>query len=120
MWAVAAQPRTGLTPMMPTPSVDSGIARADLTSKLLLRAVDESALCQGSPSPGVIGTTASWTGMDRSTGEYGIRRYAKDSRMSGAHHRADPGVLDQDNLRLRRFDLGGQWWIPPSARARSR
>src|SRR5712692_9994085 len=26
MWAVAAQPRTGLTPMMPTPSVDSGIA----------------------------------------------------------------------------------------------
>src|SRR2546430_3909183 len=26
MWAVAAQPRTGLTPMIPTPSVDSGIA----------------------------------------------------------------------------------------------
>src|SRR6266566_9025328 len=25
MWAVAAQPRTGLTPMIPTPSVDSGI-----------------------------------------------------------------------------------------------
>ncbi len=23
MWAVAAQPRTGLTPMMPTPNVDS-------------------------------------------------------------------------------------------------
>src|SRR6266568_2576230 len=30
MWAVAAQPRTGLTPMIPTPSVDSGIAGADL------------------------------------------------------------------------------------------
>src|SRR4051795_8487093 len=26
MWAVAAQPRTGLTPMIPTPSVDSDIA----------------------------------------------------------------------------------------------
>src|SRR5438309_10032014 len=25
MWAVAAQPRTGLTPMIPTPSVDSRI-----------------------------------------------------------------------------------------------
>src|SRR6266702_4400189 len=25
MWAVAAQPRTGLTPMIPTPNVDSGI-----------------------------------------------------------------------------------------------
>src|SRR2546427_1864234 len=85
MWAVAAQPRTGLTPMMPTPSVDSGIARADLTSKLLLRAVDESALCQGSPSPGS-------DRYDCLVDEYvqvhgrvqGIRRYAKDSRMSGA------------------------------------
>src|SRR5260370_18485051 len=38
MWAVAAQPRTGLTPMIPTPSVDSGLARADVTSNLLLRA----------------------------------------------------------------------------------
>src|SRR3954447_6072129 len=36
MWAVAAQPRTGLTPMIPTPSVDSGFARADVTSNLLL------------------------------------------------------------------------------------
>src|SRR5438309_2271276 len=50
MWAVAAQPRTGLTPMMPTPSVDSGIARAGLISKLLLRAVDETAPYEGSPS----------------------------------------------------------------------
>src|SRR5213076_2291665 len=39
MWAVAAQPRTGLTPMIPTPSVESGMARADVTSNLLLRAV---------------------------------------------------------------------------------
>src|SRR5216684_2200721 len=37
MWAVAAQPRTGLTPMIPTPSGDSGMARADVTSNLLLR-----------------------------------------------------------------------------------
>src|SRR5437870_2850178 len=37
MCAVAAQPRTGLTPMIPTPSGDSGIARADVTSNLLLR-----------------------------------------------------------------------------------
>src|SRR6266702_4883006 len=37
MWAVAAQPRTGLTPMIPTPSVDSGLAWADVTSNLLLR-----------------------------------------------------------------------------------
>src|SRR5712692_7049307 len=28
MWAAAAQPRTGLTPMIPTPSVDPGIAGA--------------------------------------------------------------------------------------------
>src|SRR6266581_9521237 len=34
MWAVAAQPRAGLTPMIPTPSFDS----ADVTSNLLLRA----------------------------------------------------------------------------------
>src|SRR5207248_4530270 len=27
MWAVAAQPRKGLTPMIPTPSVASGIAK---------------------------------------------------------------------------------------------
>src|SRR3954447_1740290 len=37
MWAVAAQPRTGLTPMIPTPSGDSGVAWADVTSNLLLR-----------------------------------------------------------------------------------
>src|SRR2546423_13852416 len=37
MWAVAAQPRAGLTPMIPTPSVDSGFAWADVTSNLLLR-----------------------------------------------------------------------------------
>src|SRR2546423_13844791 len=37
MWAVAAQPRTGLTPMIPTPSGDSGIAWTDVTSNLLLR-----------------------------------------------------------------------------------
>src|SRR6266566_9218910 len=37
MWAVAAQPRTGLTPMIPTPSVGSGMARDDVTSNLLLR-----------------------------------------------------------------------------------
>src|SRR6266571_6586260 len=29
MWAVAAQPRTGLTPMIPTPSADSGILVGD-------------------------------------------------------------------------------------------
>src|SRR6266702_977644 len=34
MWAAAAQPRAGLTPMIPTPSFDS----ADVTSNLLLRA----------------------------------------------------------------------------------
>src|SRR2546430_748847 len=37
MWAVAAQPRAGLTPMIPTPSVDSGFAWAAVTSNLLLR-----------------------------------------------------------------------------------
>src|SRR5437660_1918815 len=36
MWAVAAQPRTGLTPTIPTPSIDCRIARADVTSNLLL------------------------------------------------------------------------------------
>src|SRR5438874_9368212 len=40
MWAVAAQPRTGLTPMIPTPSVDSGIARADLVSRSSVRALE--------------------------------------------------------------------------------
>src|SRR2546421_1291180 len=33
MWAVAAQPRTGLTPMIPTPSVDSDIARAEVRAR---------------------------------------------------------------------------------------
>src|SRR6266700_1564471 len=37
MWAVAAQPRTGLTPTIPTPSAGSGTAGADVTSNLLLR-----------------------------------------------------------------------------------
>src|SRR5450759_1548936 len=32
MCAVAAQPRTGLTPMIPTPSLDSGPPRTDVTS----------------------------------------------------------------------------------------
>src|SRR4030081_3110769 len=32
MWAAAAQPQEGLTPMIPTPSVDLGIARADAVS----------------------------------------------------------------------------------------
>src|SRR5712692_3755658 len=34
MWAVEAQPRTGLTPMIPTPSVDSDMARVESYSKL--------------------------------------------------------------------------------------
>src|SRR5438445_2718118 len=34
MWAVAAQPQTGLTPMIPTPSVDSDMARVESYSKL--------------------------------------------------------------------------------------
>src|SRR6266567_9638318 len=38
MWAAAAQPLAGLTPMIPTPSVGSGVAGADVTSNLLLRA----------------------------------------------------------------------------------
>jgi len=32
MCAVLAQPRMGLTPMIPTPNVDFGIARADVVS----------------------------------------------------------------------------------------
>src|SRR3954464_4528357 len=32
MWAVAAQPRTGLTPMIPTPSVDLRLAGLDVTA----------------------------------------------------------------------------------------
>src|SRR2546430_1038942 len=36
--------------MMPTPNVDSGIAGADVILKLLLRAVDETAPYEGSPS----------------------------------------------------------------------
>src|SRR5438128_11754913 len=34
MWAVAAQPQTGLTPMIPTPSVDSDMPRIESYSKL--------------------------------------------------------------------------------------
>src|SRR5438477_2498017 len=52
MWAVAAQPRTGLTPMIPTPSAGSGMARADVTSNLLLRAVAEHLLRVGTRGAG--------------------------------------------------------------------
>src|SRR5438034_7674811 len=48
MWAVAAQPRTGLTPMIPTPSVDSGIARA--VSERAVVPTLEVALSMGAPS----------------------------------------------------------------------
>src|SRR5947208_3170521 len=41
MWAVAAQPRTGLTPTMPTPSVDLGIAGADVVSRASVRGILE-------------------------------------------------------------------------------
>src|SRR3989442_3747276 len=37
MWAVAAQPQAGLTPMIPTPSVDFGIAKADVVSRASVR-----------------------------------------------------------------------------------
>src|SRR6266550_3347892 len=39
MWAVAAQPRTGLTPTMPTPSVDLGIVRAVVVSRASVRGI---------------------------------------------------------------------------------
>src|SRR5438445_6806011 len=77
MWAVAAQPRTELTPMMPTPSVDSG-ARGDLTSKLLLGGVDESAPYQGSPPRSDRHDRLVDEYLNGSTSEHGIRRYAKD------------------------------------------
>src|SRR5260370_5600452 len=37
MWAVAAPPQAGLTPMIPTPSVDFGIANADVVSRASVR-----------------------------------------------------------------------------------
>src|SRR6266849_1199968 len=37
MWAVVAQPRRGLTPMIPTPNVDLGIAKADVVSRAWVR-----------------------------------------------------------------------------------
>src|SRR6266849_932323 len=37
MWAVVAQPRRGLTPMIPTPNVDLGIAWADVVSRAWVR-----------------------------------------------------------------------------------
>src|SRR5438034_11633803 len=37
MWAVAAQPQAGLTPMIPTPSMDFGIAKADVVSRASVR-----------------------------------------------------------------------------------
>src|SRR2546427_10065701 len=37
MWAVAAQPQAGLTPMIPTPSVNCGIAKADVASRASVR-----------------------------------------------------------------------------------
>src|SRR5437867_3394196 len=44
MWASAAHPRTGLTPMIPTPSVDSGNAmRLDLDLDVDLLAHEEAA-----------------------------------------------------------------------------
>src|SRR6266545_5033638 len=40
MWAAAAQPRTGLTPMIPTPSVDSGIGHLCVCSLAALEPQD--------------------------------------------------------------------------------
>src|ERR1700674_1058602 len=37
MWAAAAQPQAGLTPMIPTPRVDFGIAKADAVSRASVR-----------------------------------------------------------------------------------
>src|SRR6266852_2798497 len=37
MWAVAAQPQAGLTPMIPTPSIDFGVAKADVVSRASVR-----------------------------------------------------------------------------------
>src|SRR6266516_3874627 len=43
MWAVEAQPRTGLTPMIPTPSVDSHmVVRSDLPTAQLARCASTS------------------------------------------------------------------------------
>src|SRR6266849_282290 len=39
MWAVTAQPQAGLTPMIPTPRVDSGITGADVVSRVSVRAI---------------------------------------------------------------------------------
>src|SRR5256885_10700185 len=56
MWAVAAQPRTGLTPTMPTPSVDLGIAWADVISRASVRGILETEHLvdqhHGDPPPG--------------------------------------------------------------------
>src|SRR6266511_4162320 len=40
MWAAAAQPQTGLTPMIPTPSVDSGIGHLCVCSLAALEPQD--------------------------------------------------------------------------------
>src|SRR5258706_15049874 len=39
MWAVAAQPQTGLTPMIPTPNLDLGTPTADVVSRASVRGI---------------------------------------------------------------------------------
>src|SRR2546425_3380694 len=60
--------------------------------------------------PGVIGTTASWTGMNRSTSEYGIRpvgqRFEEAGSLSDGSGRARPG---RSHAPL--FRLGWARWI---------
>src|SRR6266705_3389327 len=103
MWAVAAQPRTGLTPMIPTPSVDSGIARADLTST-----------SRSARSTRVLGIEARHLGSDRcdrlaDQNERGDERVRYASGRQGlqdrlVHHADRRGVLHENNVSLLRLN----------------
>src|SRR6267143_1869523 len=118
MWAVAAQPRTGLTPMMPTPSGDSGIARADLTSKLLPWAVDDSAPYHGSLPGGdrCDCLVDEHEPVHERVRGLPVRRGSEDVGLIIGRIRA----CSTRTISAPQFRFGWSWWIPPSACARSR
>src|SRR6266568_1212594 len=83
MWAVAAQPRTGLTPMIPTPSVDPGIARnpsASSTRTTVMRSATISRLMMRTLFTALWMPYAAWARAFSSGKAYSLIRRRPSSR----------------------------------------
>src|SRR5438874_13423291 len=94
MWAVAAQPRTGLTPMIPTPSIVSCISNALVPcASPTLRAARSSSGCPdgGAPLAGV----DHFPVQSSELVEVARRLDAKGGVHSARLHRLEPGCCDE-------------------------